>query len=560
MALSVSLWLIGLVLLRIETPWYTASMRMFSRFDLCWFLLIALGSSAWGAWHARGVGATFDEPFYLTKGLEFWRTGSHQPLLKAGTMPLPVDVQTLPLAIIERARGERWNEIDDFPAMLKLARSMNLPFWWTLLYFSMQLARRWGGPFAGRVALLLVGFEPNLLAHARLATTDIPLAASVLASIHLLLNGENQRWVWRVFLPGFAWGLALGCKVSALPFVGLAWLFLMPPRNRRDWLDGFARLGIAFAVVFILCGCDWRCEPTFVKWAEGLPDSPLATMLRRLAENSPLFSNAGEGIVQQFKHNLRGHGCYVLGEWNPRAVWYYFPVILGLKSSEPSWFLLAGLLLKPKSLWNPATRFAGALLIFSLSCRVQIGIRLVFPLVVFIQLMLAVGVGRFSALKNRSPLTPGRSPKTIELILLATALLLGSAPTLTHINRFWGQRPEVAFADSNCDWGQGLPELKAWAERNGETNLSVWYYGTDPAVFRPPFQLRQVHSDRNPSLSALRQGLRGKLLAVGQSHFTGCPDRRRKTHGILDWLRGRSPVAVVGTFAIYRFPDDPTGE
>ncbi len=44
---------------------------------------------------ARQLGPTVDEPFYVVGGLEYWRTGSHSGLFKKGTMPLPIDLDTL---------------------------------------------------------------------------------------------------------------------------------------------------------------------------------------------------------------------------------------------------------------------------------------------------------------------------------------------------------------------------------------------------------------------------------------------------------------------------------
>lgn len=74
--------------------------------ELAWLAVVLVASSALVIQTSRSIGPTFDEPFYITKGLDFWRTGSAKPLMRAGTMPLPVDVQTLPLHLWEWHRGE----------------------------------------------------------------------------------------------------------------------------------------------------------------------------------------------------------------------------------------------------------------------------------------------------------------------------------------------------------------------------------------------------------------------------------------------------------------------
>ncbi len=399
-----------------------------TRLDFLWLLLVGVASSAWCLTAGRELGATFDEPFYVAKGLEAWRTGSNRSLMRAGTMPLPVDVQTLPLHVWERVRGEPFDPVSDLPKLLPAARGMNLVFWWPLLVYAGLLARLWGGAWAGWLTVGLVGCEPNLLAHAALATTDIALTAGVLAAVYHFAVGRGGPWRRRVLIPGVAAGLAVACKASAVTFVPLAWVVInltprpplqggegekiqhpLPPPLRvgegaGGWglRDLLASALVAAVVLFAYCGCDWATEPSFVKWAIGLPDGSFADAMRFTADHLRIFPNAGEGIVQQVKHNMRGHGSYVIGEYHPRAVWYYFPVVLSAKLTEPLLLLLAGLLiLRPRALLNPAGWIAVAYLLFSLTCRVQIGVRLVFPLVVMLNVAAAV------ALFSPSPLWRG---------------------------------------------------------------------------------------------------------------------------------------------------------
>lgn len=61
----------------------------------------------------------------------------------------------------------------------------------------------------------------------------------------------------------------------------------------------------------------------------------------------------------------------------------------------------------------------------------------------------------------------------------------------------------------------------------------------------------QVNQLPNPSVSLVKQRTAGGYFAVGQSFFTACPDRRPGTLEVLEWLRGQTPVAVVGTFRVY---------
>src|SRR5262249_33190629 len=114
------------------------------------------------------------------------------------------------------------------------------------------------------------------------------------------------------------------------------------------------------------------------------------------SENLRVFSNAGEALVRQVKHNLRGHdGTFLLGHEYPRAVWFYFPVVLSIKLPlPPLLLLLAAALVRPRGLvtWAPAA--ALLLLLNPLPCRVQIGVRFLLPAVVLLVVGLSASAVR----------------------------------------------------------------------------------------------------------------------------------------------------------------------
>lgn len=536
-----------------------------TRHDWLWLLAVGVLSSAYCVTAARHLGPTFDEPFYVAKGLHFWRTGSHQPLMRAGTMPLPVDVQTLPVRVWEQFRGKPFDPVGELHVVLPVARATNLVFWWLLLLYGGRLGNLWGGAGTGRWVAALLACEPNLLAHASLATTDIALTAGVLAAVYHFAAGRGGPWWARVLVPGVAAGLAVACKTSAITFVPLAWLLV----GRAPLRVAANQILIAAVTLFVVCGTDWATEPSFIRWANTLPDDPAGNTMRWAADNLHVFPNAGEGLVQQVKHNARGHGSYVLGEWHPRAVWYYFPVVLSAKLPEPLLLLTAVLLVvRPKRWLNPAGLIAVAYLIFSLSCRVQIGVRLMFPLVAMLNVAVVVAVARCQS-RRASIALP-------VLIALTAVISLKDWPHgLRYSNELWGGQVSAAdvLTDSNYDWGQGLPELRGWWETDGSPRgvderdqtalvcasrlnreprpLRLWYYGTDPACLLPPFELVQVNQLPNPTVDEVRRLTAGGYFAVGESFFTACPDRRPGTLAVMAWLRAQTPVAVVGTFRVY---------
>ena len=97
--------------------------------DVVWVLLCGVLSSVWCLTAARDLGVTFDEPIYIEKGLERWREGTLTPLIRLGTMPLPVDVQTFPVYVWERFRGTPFDARADLPA--ERIEPATLPPGWT---------------------------------------------------------------------------------------------------------------------------------------------------------------------------------------------------------------------------------------------------------------------------------------------------------------------------------------------------------------------------------------------------------------------------------------------
>lgn len=549
-------------------------------FDLIWLLLFGIASSVWCVTAASRIGATFDEPFYIKAGLISWRTGSNKLLMRAGTMTLPVDVQTLPIYLWEHYRGTLFDPEKDLHTVLPVARATNLVFWWLLLGYSLRLGHAFGGVWAGRLAVAFCASDPNLLAHATLATTDIAIVACVLVLVYHFWHGQNRGWIRRVLIPGCCYGLAIQAKASGLVFGMQAMLVLGlwhlgrsgTPRSplpsslcgrirtiwhatyplRRDlvWITT-----IGLIVVFTYTGCDWSTEPSFIKWADQLPEGHLKEIMLPLSQSLSIFTNAGEGLLYQIKHNVRGHGTYFLGEWYPRATRSYFPVALTMKLPLAVLALVgATLLVHPRQLVNPIGAIALLLLVLSPTYRVQIGIRFMFTMIVLGYIALAIAIARGWSTSSTRAL-PRWFVAGILMSMVTTSLWVWPHG-LAYFNQLWGgpsAGPELLH-DSNTDWGQGLPELREWSAQRNHVPIAVWYYGTDPAVYRPPLQRAFLsHLPHNGTPNEIQQ-LCGKAqyLAVSIGCLHG-NDRVTESHRLaLDWVRTQIPIARTRFFWIYQ--------
>lgn len=564
-----------------------ATSRKSAIIDWLWLIAWGVASSAWCVGAARELGATYDEPVYFERGLDFWRSHSHYGLLKLGTMPLPIDVTTFPVYVWERWHGVHVDPQADLDGFLPLFRAGTLAFWWLLLFYGLRAGRQIAGAWGGRVAVALMACEPSLIAHASLATTDIAISACLLAFVyHYRASREADHdagWLRRVGIPGFWFGACVLSKASGLMFGPLCMFAvelerrartgsLVTPtqdvgwraRLRATWNDWrrWRRLcwqivGLGLVIVFVYCGCDWQPQASALTWARHLPRSPVNSTILWVVEHARLFSNAGEGLSRQILHNCRGHGVYLLGETRPRALWYYFPVALTIKLSVPLLILpVLLLLIRPRVLLNWACAAAGVLLLFSLTYRVQIGIRLVLPLVVLAAAGLAAGLVNaarsFDSLSVRRLLVGG----SIACIVWTAGASIRVWPEgLCYTNRLWGgtSRGYRLLSDSNYDWGQGLPELRRWQAAHHVTDLDVWYMGSDPAIKSLPVRyvpLQNLPLQRPEDLSSQE---RGRLLAASTTFVYGAFANTDAHKLVAAYLQSIRPIARTQTYLIYDF-------
>ena len=475
-----------------------------SRRDRVLDALVLVSAFAFAALYARGtasrIGPAFDETTYVAEGLAVFRTGSHAGLLKLGTMPLPVDVATLPLALAEKLGGGPFDPRSDLDVLLPLARAGALPFLAILLGAGMRLGRRAGGPWGGRLAALLLAAEPAILAHGSLATTDVAVSGLLLGQLDAFLSGRGGRWPRRVGLPALWAAGSLLAKASAVAFGPVLLLAgelhrlrvegrLPSLRSVREALRPFGRDLAQVALLALLgallyCGSDFRPERSFLAWAER-QDGSAGTAAQLVARNLRVFPNALGGVARQLKHDVLGHGVYLLGETHRRAVPWYFPVALALK----------------------------------LSPGVLLGLAL---------LLVAVAAAAAVTAAGAREMRPGRRALLVALAALLPLSSLAASvrvfpDALCYANVLAGGtgRGHLALSDSNHDWGQGLPALRRLAAERGVASLDVWYFGTDPAAERAPFRRVDLLAPPRSELAEVAASLSGDLLAAGTTLVHG---------------------------------------
>jgi Dolichyl-phosphate-mannose-protein mannosyltransferase len=549
--------------------------------DSLWLLAWCVASSIWCVTAAAQLGATFDEPVYLLRGLEHWRDGKPGPLMRLGTMPLPIDVVTLPLYLKERWTGQTVDPVRDWEQVLPWARGATLIFWWLLLIYAWRSARLLAGPWAGRLVVPLLACEPSLLANASLATTDIAITACLLALVYHFRAGRDCAWPRRRALPAFWFGVALLAKASAIVYAPIC-LFLVgvehqwrqtglphpeTPQLRSlirclwTWLrplrrDTMVTLVCGFVLATVYCGSDWESQRSFLTWATNLPDGAGRSCLVWTAEHLRVFSNIGEGIVKQITHNVRGHGAYLAGYSDTRSLWFYFPVLLTIKLTLTLLLLpLVLAMVRPRVMLNWACVTAAVLLVWSLTFRVQIGIRLVLPLVVLASVGLAAGL--VLAYQDsgawRRRLLVGTAVAGVSWSLVSAVQVWPDG--LCYVNEIWGgtESGYRQVSDANYDWGQGLKEPANWQERNQVIELNLCYFGTDPMLCRLPMRPLPFYAFTLEKPEDFAITVRGHYLAVSTTLVYGGMIDAPVVRMMAQYLRARRPVARTPTFFIYDF-------
>src|ERR1039458_10028023 len=136
-------------------------------------------------------------------------------------------------------------------ALLAIALSL-------VVFFS---TREWFGTTAALVALTLVVFDPNILAHSGLVTTDLGATLFFLASVYAFYRYVKRPSLLRLAIAGIVLGLLLATKHSGVVLgpmllVLVGWEVAVAPKGTRARLA--LRLGGAFvAMVLLAVGVLW---------------------------------------------------------------------------------------------------------------------------------------------------------------------------------------------------------------------------------------------------------------------------------------------------------------
>jgi hypothetical protein len=445
------------------------------RLTLAILLLIAAVTGARIAYTHSVFSPTFDELYHVAAGFEAVRYGQYT-----------IDLQHPPLARMLFACPLRdanptardaglwvaqiYESAGDYMSGVVQTRRGNLVF----VVIAIAAVYAWGSAVYGRpggiLSAALFALLPPVLAHGGLATTDMAATASfavAMAVAHHWL--ERPTWP-RTLALAVAVGIGVTSKFSfPLFFVG-ALLVLLVARGRYPLVKGLVAAAFAFVLVWGVYLFDYgRMRSLDPETAQALLALPPA--IRDAGLPAPGFF---AGLMEISVHNRRGHTTYLLGELRNTGWWYYFPLVLGVKTPIPFLLLTAAGVVYAfrQRRHRELIAVTSLLLLIVMSGNINLGVRHVLPLYVPCAIL---GAGAILDLWTRKT---GR----IAACALGSWLLANSAlahpDNLAWFNAFAGRHPERIVVDSNLDWGQDLLRLGAECRRLGIHRLSADLFGT----------------------------------------------------------------------------------
>lgn len=397
--------------------------------------------------------------------------------------------------------------------------------------------------FGGRgalVSLILAAFCPHLLAHGGLTTSDLGAALGFTAATLAWWRLCHHITPARLLGAGTALGFLALCKFSVALFAPLAVLLALVRLMRRAdlplhgltsasrRLQGFARWPalivaglvtavIATALVWAAFGFRYSATPDggpsrFIQpWSEVLIEQPAlagSSMADGKPAPDPVFLKPG--LVQSFVHWGRAHRilpeaylyglaftdrhsrarlAYFAGDYRETGWRWFFPAAFALKTTLPALgLLLLAVLIFPlrasfvrrRLLYRtaPLTLLVAIYAAFAISSHLNIGHRHL--LVLYPALYILAG-------SIVAPGLPRIDRRWAPLVLVVL---------VWHVAESWSVRPHYLtyfnqaangpdgghryLVDSSLDWGQSLPDLKDWLDRNPPAGpLYLSYFGSD---------------------------------------------------------------------------------
>ena len=454
---------------------------------------------------------TYDEPYHIASGMEWLDKGTytyeylHPPLARVAVAigPYLAGLRSHSLEAATEEGNAILQSNGNYRRNLLLARLGNLPFLVLACVVIVLWARRWFTIPGGVWALLLFLSLPPILGHAALATLDIACAATLLAALyHLMLWLEDPVW-WRSIGLGIALSLALLAKFSTIGFMvvccaaaAVYWILAAWDRSEvyRQIQRRVGQACIMACVIVVVVWAGYRfsvaaplsndtgVHPSIDKWFKSSPFMRGAAY--KVLDTPVPLAEFLRGVHQVYDQNEAGHDSYLLGKYGNQGWWYFFPVVLSVKT--PLGFLALGAGAILAALWRPrktpwqhylTALFPIAILMVCMASRIDLGVRHILSIYPFMALLAGDAIRR--AVAHRK----WRIIPAVAILAVCTVLVdcwRAHPDYLAYFNQLAGNHPEQILVESDLDWGQDLDRLGVRLRSLGIQQVTIGYFGTAP--------------------------------------------------------------------------------
>jgi 4-amino-4-deoxy-L-arabinose transferase-like glycosyltransferase len=319
-------------------------------------------------------------------------------------------------------------------------------------------------------AVFLFTFLEPVLAHAGVATTDMALTACLGAAFLSAVRWMEEPSNGRAALFGLCGGLAIVSKYSSLAFfpaavlIALFWYRTLGWPKSEELRRALGRRlpGLALAAVIV-------CIVIVAAFRFSWGDSGIAGLKLPAAA----FFRGVRGLAE---HNTEGHPGYLLGQRSKTGFWYFYPVVLAVKTPLAFLFLLGigtPLVLRrggPYRLgWLPLAYAAGVLAV-ALFSRINIGVRHILP--VYTGFSLVAGAAAVQLWRMAPQRAWAKYALPAALLWFAGTSLAAHPDYLPYFNELAGSHPENILVDSDLDWGQDYKRLATRLQELGARQVS----------------------------------------------------------------------------------------
>ena len=475
---------------------------------------------------ARRESQTWDEACHIFAGYNYWTNGNfgdnpeHPPLVKLlATLPL----LRLPLKV--PPHPSVFDKEEDFltatqfvysnNAEMILLRTRTAAALLTLLlaFLVFATAKEMFGTTPAFIALTLLVFEPNILAHGAVVTTDVGVSCFLLATVYALYRYAKKPTTSRLVLAGVAAGLALATKHSAILIVpilvtlAVCELAMWRRQSGSQQVESLSKRALRMTGALVLIGVlavailwsfyGFHFDPRpgvdasahLTEYAGRLKSPVQAKMILTAAKlhllpQSYLYGLADVGFTAEFSHT------YLLGTVYPHGRWFYFPVAFAIKTTLGLLILLA---LVPFALARSRVECWRELLFLivpaaiyffvAMGSGMNIGVRHILPVYPFLMILAAWAAWRLIQRQRRWAYV-------VALLLLWN--VISSTRTfpvyLAYANELWGGPSQTYkyLSDSNADWGQQLWATKKYLDGRHVKNCWFAYFAevvVDPTYY-----------------------------------------------------------------------------